>query len=78
MWRAELRKHEQMDEFIHLPELRVIVCKTCKYAVLPSNIDAHFTPKHPHGFTKDARWRIIAEVARIGGLIRNEEALQRG
>ena len=65
-----------MDEFIHLPELRVIVCKTCKNAVLPSNIDAHFTPERPHGFTKEVRQRIIAEVAQIGGLIRNEEALQ--
>jgi hypothetical protein len=66
-----------MDQFIHLPELRVIVCKTCKYAVLPSNIDAHFTPAEPHGFTKEVRRRIIAEIAQVRGLIGNEEALQR-
>src|SRR5689334_904262 len=66
-----------MDQFIHLPEFQVIICKKCKYAILPSNIDTHFTPKRPHGFTKDARRRMIAEVARIDGLMKNEEALQR-
>ena len=45
--------------------------------MLFSNIDAYFTPKRLHGFTKDARRRIIAEVIRISGLIKNKETLQR-
>ncbi|KAH8749813.1 hypothetical protein BGZ57DRAFT_1010455 [Hyaloscypha finlandica] len=57
-----------MDQFIHLPEFRVIICKKCKYAVLPSQIDSHFTPQRPHGFVK--------EVAKVDGLILTEEALK--
>jgi hypothetical protein len=60
-----------MDQFIHLPEFRIIVCKTCKYAVLPSHIDAHFATK-PHKLDKQERQRIVAEVAEINGLINNE------
>lgn len=51
-----------MDEFIHLPEFRVIIiiiCKKCKYAVLPSQINAHFTPQRLYGFGKQERAKII-------------------
>jgi hypothetical protein len=65
-----------MDQFIHLPEFRVIICKKCKYAVLPSQIDAHFTPQRPYGFVKQERERIVQEVAKVNRLILNEEALK--
>jgi hypothetical protein len=65
-----------MDQFIHLPEFQVIICKKCKYAVLPSQIDSHFTPQRPHGFTKQERGRIVKEVAKVNRLILNEEALK--
>ena len=64
-----------MDQFIHLPEFRIIVCKKCQYAVLPSHIDAHFAAK-PHKLDKDERQRIIEEVAEINELIGNEETLR--
>ena len=66
-----------MDQFIHLPEFQVVVCKKCKYAVLPSHIDSHFTPERPHGFKKPERERIADRIAEIGGLIGNEETLKR-
>jgi hypothetical protein len=65
-----------MDQFIHLPEFRVIICKKCQYAVLPSQIDSHFTPKRPHGYKKEERRRIIGRVAEIDNLIQDEEALK--
>ena len=65
-----------MDQFIHLPEFRVIICRKCKYAVLPTQIDAHFTAQRPHGFKKQERERIIRKVAEIDGLILHEEALK--
>jgi superfamily II DNA helicase RecQ len=65
-----------MDRFIHLPEFRVIICKECKYAVLPNHIDTHFTGK-PHNLGIKERRRIANEVAEIDGLIGNEEALRR-
>ena len=66
-----------MDQFIHLPEFQVIVCKKCKYAVLPSHIDSHFAPARPHGFKKQERQRIQDRIAEINGLIGNEETLKR-
>lgn len=65
-----------MDQLIHLPEFRVIICRKCKYAVLPSHLHSHFTPDRPHGFTKVARQRIVEKVAEIGGLIQDEEELK--
>ena len=63
-----------MDEFVYLPDFQVIICKKCQYAVLPSEIEAHFIGKK-HRFPKNARNRIIQEVAKVGGLIQNEEEL---
>jgi hypothetical protein len=54
----------------------VIIYKKCKYAVLPSQIDSHFTPKRPYGYTKQERQRIANQVAEIGGLRQDEEALK--
>src|SRR5258706_5389730 len=65
-----------MEHIIHLPEFQIIVCKECQYAVLPSEIDSHFTPAHPHGFTKQAREEIIARISKIGGLIMDKDELE--
>jgi hypothetical protein len=76
-----------MDQFlIHLPEFYVTMCKKCQYAILPSQIDAHFAPqiprgekkatKRPHGLSNATRERIKQDVAQIEGLIPNPGALQ--
>src|SRR5271155_1139502 len=65
-----------MDYFIHLPEFHVIVCKECQYAVLPSQIDAHYATK-PHNLGKKERQQIAEEARTIDGLIGNEETLRR-
>lgn len=65
-----------MEYFIHLPEFQVIICKECQYAVLPSHIEAHFIAKPQHGLGKRERQTIADEVAKIDGLIGNEETLQ--
>lgn len=64
-----------MEHIIHLPEYQVVVCKTCKYAILPKEIESHFQPDRPHGFTKQARQAIIERVAQIEGLIQDEREL---
>ena len=67
-----------MDQFIYLPEFRVIICKKCKYAVLPSQIDAYFTPARPYGLVKQERERIAKEVvAKVPGLIWDTKALEK-
>jgi Orsellinic acid/F9775 biosynthesis cluster protein D len=65
-----------MEHIIHLPEYHVVVCKKCKYAILPTEISSHFTPTRPHGFPKEARQEIINRVAQIPGLIKDEEELE--
>jgi superfamily II DNA helicase RecQ len=66
-----------MDQFTHLPEYRVIICKKCQYAVLPSEIDAHFQKMPTHGLSKKSRRRIQEQVAKIHGLIQSQHELQR-
>ena len=65
-----------MEYFTHLPEFQVIICKECQYAVLPSHIESHFIAKPQHGLGKRERQRIANEVAKIDGLISNEDALR--
>lgn len=45
--------------------------------MLPSHIDAYFTPKRPYGFTKQERDRIASQITQINGLITNEEKLKK-
>jgi hypothetical protein len=64
-----------MDQFIYLPEFQIIVCKECKYAVLPIYIDTHFTTK-PHNLSKKEWQEIAEEVEKIDRLIDDEETLR--
>ena len=64
-----------MDRFIHLPEFRVIICKECEYAVLPSHINTHFAGE-PHKLEVGERRKITEEVAEVNRLITNEEVLR--
>ncbi len=81
------RPTSKMDEFLtHLPDFHVVVCKKYQYAVLPSQIDAHYMPKkptgskkvvkRPHGLDKVTRDRIKKDIAKIEGLIPNPEVLK--
>jgi uncharacterized protein (DUF2225 family) len=65
-----------MNPFIHLPKYSVVVCKKCKYAVLPSQIDTHLKNRKKHGYDKGQRQAIIQEVAKIPGLIQSEVQLE--
>src|SRR5271155_3016024 len=65
-----------MNPFIHLPQYSVIVCRKCKYAILPSQIDAHLRNKKKHGYSKEERQTVIQEVAKIPGLIQSEVQLE--
>jgi hypothetical protein len=65
-----------IDQFIHLPLFQVIIRRKCQFAVLPSQIDTHFSKKPEHALERANRQRIIEEAAKIDGLIRNERALR--
>ena len=67
-----------MEHIAHVLGFGVIVCKECKYAVLPSHIEAHFKPTRPHGFTRAEQQRIADAVAQMEGLVQDEKALQDG
>ena len=64
-----------MNPFIHLPQYSVIVCRKCKYAILPSQINTHLSNKK-HGYSKEERQAIIQEVAKLPGLIQSEAQLE--
>lgn len=65
-----------MDLLVHLPRHGIIVCSECKYAVLPSHINSHFSNKRKHKTDKKARDSLIQRVAAIDGLIPNDEVLK--
>ena len=65
-----------MDHFNHLLEFRIVVCKKCKYRVLPSHIDSHFVAK-PYKLSKKEQQKIEEEVLEIDRLIGNKETLCR-
>jgi Orsellinic acid/F9775 biosynthesis cluster protein D len=65
-----------MEPFIKLPSYPFIVCRECQYAVLPSQIDSHLKNKKKHGWEKERRDRVIAEVGRVHGLILTERQLE--
>jgi uncharacterized protein (DUF2225 family) len=64
-----------MEHIIHVLEYRVVVCKKCQYAVLPSELESHFQPREPHGLTKEAREAVAERVGQIEGLIQDRKAL---
>ena len=64
-----------MDQFIHLPEFRVIICKKCQFAVLPSEVDAHFRREPVHGLSKESRRAIVNQVRKVDGLIKDKSML---
>lgn len=65
-----------MDQFIHLPEWRIMICKKCQYAVLPSEINTHFQKTPVHSLDHPSRMRISQAVALVQGLIQNETQLE--
>jgi Orsellinic acid/F9775 biosynthesis cluster protein D len=65
-----------MNPFVHLPQYSVIVCRKCKYTVLPSQIDAHLSSKKKHGYSKEERQAIIQDIAKLSGLIQSEAQLE--
>nr|OQO32516.1 hypothetical protein B0A51_00925 [Rachicladosporium sp. CCFEE 5018] len=55
--------------FIHQPKYRVIVYKTCKYAVNPAQVKGHITANHCT-VTKQEREQIVEFVAKIPQIAR--------
>jgi hypothetical protein len=53
----------------------VIICRKCQYAVLPSEIDAHFMREPVHGLSKESRRLIFERVAKVEGLVQNKQML---
>lgn len=64
-----------MDQFIHLPEFRVIICKKYQYAILPSEIDAYFAKELVYGLSRDSRKYIFSQVRKIDDLIKDRSTL---
>ncbi|KAK6593640.1 hypothetical protein H4I95_11032 [Botrytis cinerea] len=57
-----------MDPFVHFPVQGVVVCSECKYAVLPSHINAHLKDEGKHKAVKVGREHIVHEIQAIRGL----------
>src|SRR5436305_15197076 len=63
-----------MDHFDKLEQYRIIVCKTCKYAVLPSQLSTHLASAK-HRVPSTQRSEIEREVAAWPGLLQSEADL---
>src|SRR6186713_1535079 len=63
-----------MDRFDCIQRHRIIVCKSCKFAVLPSHLNAHLASAK-HRFSKAERVKIQQQIAAWPGLLQNEADL---
>jgi hypothetical protein len=62
-----------MDLSIFHPEYRVLVCKSCAYAVPPPHIAAHTTNKHAHDIcSKDSLHRATKTAAMLASRLKEE------
>jgi hypothetical protein len=62
-----------MDLFIFYPEYRILVCKSCAYAVAPPHLAAHITTKHAHYIcSKDGLHRATKTAATIASRLKDE------
>ena len=57
------------EVFKHMPEFRIIVCRTCQFAVVPDQVYTHLQKRHPKMSTSlrrsiAATCRDLSDVAR--------------
>ena len=50
--------------FTHFPNFRIIVCRDCKFAVVPDQIKAHLNQNH-QTLTASTRKNIVEQVGRL-------------
>jgi hypothetical protein len=67
------RTADQM--FVHLPVYGLIVCKACKYAVWPDEVDSHLSGVH-HRIAKQQRKSIVQEISLWQDLVVSAEELR--
>jgi hypothetical protein len=60
--------------FEHFPQYRVIICKSCGWAVLPKNVKRHLKDKH-HGLQPKTRKDVTRVVLSIETLARSENQI---
>ena len=65
-----------MEPFVLCPPYRVIICRICRYAVLPDQIHPHLASTK-HRISMSKRQMIAAHVMETPNLIQNREQLQR-
>ena len=64
-----------MDYVIVHQETGLLICKDCKFALIPSRIDTHFSGS-PHRLTPTIRRQIKREVDQIEGLVIDSNDIQ--
>ena len=67
---------EVIDVFEHLRSYRIVVCKKCKYAVMPGHVEVHLAGSN-HRMPTAMRKKIQQEIAELPGLIRSDTELER-
>jgi hypothetical protein len=64
-----------MDHVIVHKETGFLICKQCKYALIPSRINSHFQGK-PHLLKPDIRRQIEIYISQINGLVLDQVEIQ--
>ena len=67
---AKRSDHLVYSPFVHLPELHVVVCTICQYAVLADHVFQHLNgPVHKGQFSSQIRRSISAQIKTLPGVL---------
>jgi hypothetical protein len=74
---AKRLDHPVYSPFVHLPDLRVVVCTICQYAVLADHVFRHLDgPVHKGQFPLQIRKLISAQIKTLPGVLTSEVDLR--
>ena len=66
----------QFDQlFTHLSEYRVVVCKQCQFAVVPSQISRHLRDHHP-SVSKECQYKVVSSFQHVQDVAYMKEDIQ--
>ena len=62
--------------FQHIPRHGITVCKKCKYAIVPAQVNSHVQSQHPTTISKEERQRMVRSIAALSGIAKTPQEVR--